>query len=180
MNMNKPIKQTKTNADWEKFVKHSPEFIEQVVGREECGFPDWFVPEARGGAIASKKLFCGLTDFHGDRDYLWQPSCRVPLVPTARIDRPSEEMPIQRRVFDCSLLYRESVMVRQLQNKLWTVEWYGAQFEFSYIDLVLVHKYGSTPILTRTRRQAENLAVHFFLVHCPRDDVLASRPLQPI
>ena len=46
-----------TLADWERLRKEFPrDLIDDVIDRNEAWLPDWFVPSARGVAIASDKL----------------------------------------------------------------------------------------------------------------------------
>ena len=150
-------------SDWRAFVKDSSPYLDQVIERHECCLPDWFVPLARGVAVASDVLLRKASRSRGT--YSWEPGRRVSLGPAAPLDRPDDynrigEAPIQHNVFECWVGDYECLLVRKLRNQLWTIETYNAASSFTDADTVLVHRFGSTPIVSRTLAQAELLAIH--------------------
>lgn len=154
---------------WRAFANSPPFHIDQVIDRHECGLPDWFVPLARGAAIADDVLLLKAQRSRGI--YKWQPGYRVTLEPSAPVNRPGpycvSKLPIQRGVFESDCVgpvdhpnyYPECLLVRQLMNQLWTIELW-ALGEFTEAGQVLVHRFGSTPIVTRTLPQAQLLAAY--------------------
>jgi hypothetical protein len=156
-------------SDWRAFVKDcSPNVIDQVIERHECCLPEWFVPLARGGAIAGDALLRKVGNPQGI--YRWQPGNRVPLEPTAVPNRPgihdgTEQWGIESDVFECWLHKQEyeCLVVRLCNNGLWTIESWNARGPLTDADQVLVHQFGSTPIFARTLPEAKDLAIHCFV-----------------
>ena len=120
---------------WQGFIASqkickSLSLIDEVIDRSECCIPNWFVPLARGAAIASPELL--------------------------RLAGHSPGMGHPDDWYECSPDYFERVafdgihMVRMCgDTNLWTVEW----LRFGHLrddDEILVHTFGSTPIFTRS------------------------------
>jgi hypothetical protein len=122
-------------------VCSSLSFISEVIDRSECRIPDWFVPLARGAAIASPALLwrAGYSPGMGYLDDWYE--------------HPSDCF---RQFPPC----RETLVVRMCEDtNLWAVEWLG-RVRSHFDDEVLVHTFGSTPIFTRSCESAMRLAVH--------------------
>jgi hypothetical protein len=130
-----------TLADWNSFQKEfSPYLFESVIDRRAAQLPEYFVPLARGAAIASPHLLhnAGYRPGFG--------LCQANHT-TAGPD-------------ECHLeLWYGSAVVRRF-GFLWTVEWWVEDRANYYeSDHILVHPFGSTPILARSREEASYLAV---------------------
>lgn len=154
-------------SHWRAFAKqYSPCVIDQVVERDECYLPDWFVPLARGGAVVSKALLRKLEDAHTKLD--WEPGNRLPLEPTTLPTRPGivddiEQWHNEPDVFECWRQGQyECLVVRRCYNGLWTIECWNAGSPYTDADQVLVHQCGSTPIFARSLEEAKQLAVHSY------------------
>jgi hypothetical protein len=129
-------------TDWQNFRNRFwPRPIEQVIGRDEAGLPDWFVPLARGVAIAGDRLLHVAGNDRGVRRPLgW---------------RKTKPGYFKKEIgWDNFLLVRDCV-----KSGLWTVERLGP-WRQSQVDEVLVFTFGWTPIFTRTYQAAMRLAMH--------------------
>jgi hypothetical protein len=135
-----------TQVDWAKFrTQHSRYLISEVINRRECCIPDWFVPLARGAAIASDTLLRTV----GHRDGMYRPRGWIESSPDYFVRFKDHLAP------NCSL------MVRECDNtSLWTVERLGEMRRSEDVDEILVHVFGSTPIFTRSYQSAMRLAMH--------------------
>lgn len=126
-----------TPADWKTFRRQfSPFLIDAVVDRSATNFPDSFVPLARGVAIASSALL---------RQAGYRPGMGV--CPTAQVSITPDECILE-------IDGDNRAMVRRC-GSFWTVEWWNDDRHHH----VLVHSFGSTPIVTRCCESASYLAV---------------------
>jgi hypothetical protein len=129
-----------TLPDWETFRKEfSPYLVEQVLDRGAAGLPSWFLPLARGAAIASPYLLHRAGYRPGShRARAWFKPNR-------------EEV--------CKDLGRHCLTVLRVRS-LWRICW-AAGNELSrphnHALITLVHIFGSTPILTRSYQEATYL-----------------------
>ena len=138
-----------TLEDWQAFIhwqnslKGFPSrLIDEMIDRDEARLPKWFVPLARGVAIASDALLREA----GHRDGLHRP-------------RGWRETSPQYFVRD--LDWRRSLLVRESdETGLWTVERFSEPRRHVDDTEVLVHLFGSTPIFTRSYQSAMRLAMH--------------------
>ena len=129
--------------DWERFRNgFSPFLIKEVIDRDECCLPGWFVPLARGAAIASDALL---------RDAGYRPGRGRP----RGWREPSADYFIKEIACNSFLMVRECE-----ETNLWTVERLGRARRHVDDDEVLVHVFGSTPIFTRSYQSAMRLAMH--------------------
>ena len=132
-------------ADWQQFLKaFSPFVIDKVIDRSKTKLPDWFVPLARGVAIASNSLLCkarhipGMYGPHGWR----QSDCDV------------FELDVGPNGFvDSTRLYVRGC------GHLWSIERLSAVRPYEHSGEVLVFLFGSTPICTRGCWSAMRLAM---------------------
>jgi hypothetical protein len=126
--------------DWEKFRKgFSLSLMEEVISRREIGLPLWYMPLARGGAIASKHLM---------RRTGYRPGSR-----RARgWFKPNGEEVCKDLGAHCLVVLRA--------GRLWR-SCFAPGNESSrphdHALITLVHTFGSTPILTRTYQEATHL-----------------------
>ena len=131
-------------SDWDAFCKWvSPYPFEKVLDRNSANLPDWFVPLARGAAIAGPRLL----HMAGYRTGLYlAPGWVKPQV------KPSREHVFKDLgrncliAFKCGALWRIGLDVGALSRP------------HNYANFALVHLFGSTPILTRTYQEATYLA----------------------
>jgi hypothetical protein len=135
-----------TLEDWQAFIEWQKickqwSVIDKVIDRSECCIPDWFVPLARGVAIASDALMRRVGQHPGSDPPHWLkfgPDCFGGLFCS-----------------DCT-----SLEVRKFEGtNLWTVERCdldGGRHD----EVVLVHIFASTPIFTRSHQSAMRLAMH--------------------
>ena len=115
--------------------------IDEIIDRSECCFPDWFVPLARGAAVASEKLL---------RDVGYRPG--MPRTGHWFEFRPNC---CTRLGFDCL-----SFEVRKCEGtNLWTVERHNIDGG-RHDEEVLVLTFGSTLIVTGICKSAKQLAVY--------------------
>jgi hypothetical protein len=133
-------------SDWRKFCLDFPRhLIDQVIDREEAKLPDWFVPSARGVALASEELLRAAGHRPGmyrPRNWHeWSAGCFVRWMGEPHLNG--------RRDF---LLVRASD-----HNELWTIERCGAERRWE-VDEALVSVIGCTPIFTRSYQAAMRLA----------------------
>src|SRR6185312_12024054 len=132
-----------TLADWNAFkTASSPYLIDKVVDRSATHLPDWFVPLARGAAIASSYLLSKAGYRQG-----------MGLCPVARtmIKRDARYLEVDG----------DNRLVLRRYGRLWSVEWWNDDRRQMYtnVDKVLVHSFGSTPILAPSCEAASYLAV---------------------
>jgi len=130
-------------AEWENFRKKLPRhLIAEIIDRHEVGLPHWFVPFARGVAIASDAL-------------LHRAGYRPGM------SRPHGWRKIYCDVFDLDIADGLQLTVRQCNGQgLWTVERFSESRPYACSDELLVHQFGSTPIFTRSYQSAMRLATH--------------------
>jgi hypothetical protein len=132
-----------TLTDWSAFQKgFSPHLIDTILDRRAAHLPVWFVPLARGAAIASSYLLRKAGYWPGMG---LCPVARTTIEPDARhLEVDGDNRLVVRR---CGCL--------------WTVEWWNDDRRPFHkdADQVLVHSFGSTPILTRCCESASYLAV---------------------
>jgi hypothetical protein len=129
-------------ADWRQFPRWVvPDPAEKILDREEIKFPPWFLPLARGALIPCSRLLRQAGFVPGSpqprgwlkNDHVYVRSIGVP-------------------AFD-SLVVREC-------GEWWTVERWAEGRRWQHSDEVLVHHFGSTPVLAPTREAAMRLAQH--------------------
>ena len=137
-----------TPSDWHAFLKEfSPHLADEVINRSETDLPDWFVPLARGVAIASDALLRKVGHRHGSyRPRGWRKThCDV----------------FERNLGPKDLMASKRLMVRGCgKHHLWTVERWGEKRPYNNADEVLVFLFGSTPIFTRSYQAAMRLAAY--------------------
>jgi hypothetical protein len=125
-------------SDWTAFQRgFSPYLCEAVMDRYEISVPKWFVPLARGVAIASPALLR-----------------RAGYLPGMHRHRGWHEMltGILKRDIDLD----SHLTVRNLLGGgLWTIEHWGSTTPFAE---TLVFRFGSTPVFTRNPQSATYLA----------------------
>jgi hypothetical protein len=133
-------------ADWQEFRKgFSPYLIDEVIDRSEIQLPDWFVPLARGVAIAGNHLLSRAHYYPGSyRPRGWQKThCDVFIKQAVR----SKDM-----VF-------ATLIVRQYRNqRWWTIERLHPDRRYQDVSDVLVFNFGSTPIFCWNYQSAMRLA----------------------
>ena len=134
-------------AEWRACQKEfPPDLIAEVIDRSRIGLPDWFVPLARGVAIASNAL---LRDA-GHRNGMYRPRGWV-----------NYNVDMFRWMIDWDPNNARWLLVRQCNNQgLWTIERWRKKRTHGNADEVLVHEFGSTPIFTRSYQAAMRLAIH--------------------
>jgi hypothetical protein len=138
-----------TLAEWQDFLarqkscKEPPmHLIEEVIDRCQCCVAKWFVPLARGAAVASDTLLRSV----GHRPGMGRPRGWCETSPDY-FTKPVN-------VFDL-------LMVRECdETNLWTVERLNAPRRHVDDDDILVHVFGSTPIFTRSAASAMRLAMY--------------------
>jgi hypothetical protein len=155
-----------TLSAWEEFrrwvlpsLSGWPSMIEEVIDRDELGLPPWFLPLARGGAVASD-LLLQRTGYHTG----------------------SHRPPGWKQLYpDVFVKYTASnkLMVRRAKKHLWTVERYAPLPVSGDWDEVLVHPFGSTPILTRNYQSAMRLAEYSYLKPPPGHVWVKACPIYP-
>ena len=120
-------------SDWEQFKANaSPFLISEIIVRKSSNLPDWYVPLARGVAVAS--------------DYLLERAGHRP-----GKYRPRYWRRTGRTVYEQDL-ERGGLVIRKF-GALWAP---GADGKGP--QQVLVHSFGSTPIAARTMQGAMRLA----------------------
>ena len=133
-----------TLSDWQTFHKEfPPHLIDEVTDRNECGcLPDWFVPLARGVAIASDELLRKAGYHRGMRKPDgWR-----------KIDRDC----YSRVIGDQGGRWVDTLVVRRCdKHERWVIQRRVADF-----DEVLVFNFGSTPIFTRSYQSAMRVAMY--------------------
>ena len=133
-------------SDWQTFRKEfSPYLIKEVIDRSEITLPDWFVPLARGVAIAS--------------DHLLQKAGYRPGSYRPRGWRKTAfDVFIKRPMADKDMSFA-NLTVRQYDNQSWwTIERYREGRKYEEITDVLVFDFGSTPIFCWNYQSAMRLA----------------------
>jgi hypothetical protein len=128
-----------TLSDWDTFLTQlSPFRIDRVIDRDESDLPEWYVPLARGVAIASNYLLqqVGWPGSYPSKDW-YRLSPYVFKLPGS---------PYRLYSRECA--------------GLWTVERTGPTCREAHSDEVLVHRVGSTPVFTREYQSAILLAEH--------------------
>ena len=137
-----------TLADWQKFkYEFWPRLFDQVIDREQACLPNWFVPAARGVAIASDTLLRKTGYRHGsDRLRGWYET--------------NPQYYARDMGGDSFLMVRESQ-----DTGLWTVERLGELRRYVDIDDVLIFPFGWTPIFTRSYQSAVWLATYCHKKH---------------
>jgi hypothetical protein len=139
------------HSDWENFLKALPRhLVEEVVGRDAT-LPSWFVPGARGVAIASETLLLKASAGNG--------SC-----PAGWLSKDSGNV-FERHTglhsqFVGDIGPKILVVRRCGEEDLWTIEQWGAKRPNEHSDEVLVVTFGSTPLVTRSYQSAMQLADH--------------------
>jgi hypothetical protein len=135
-----------TISDWQTFrKKFPPNVIREVIDRSEIKLPEWFVPLARGVAIASDTL-------------LRKAGYRRPSERPSGWSQTECDVFIKRTVADKEKIF-STLTVRQYDNqKWWTVERYHEGRKYENITDVLVFDFGSTPIFCRDYQSAMWLA----------------------
>ena len=127
-------------SDWKSFRgQASPYLVEQVLDRNAVVLPNWFLPLARGAAIASPYLL---------RRAGYRAGCH-----RARDWR----KPTREQVFKDLRQYR---LIAIRCGNFWRIGLDVGAYRrpHGYTNYALVHFFGSTPILTRTYQEATYLA----------------------
>ena len=138
---------------WHKSQKDFPShLIDELVDRGECGcIPDWFVPLARGVAIASDALLRQA----GHHPGMYRP----------RGWRELSRDCYTRVIRDQGGRWLDSVAVRRCDKH----EWWVIERKVADVDEVLALRFGSTPIFTRSYQSAMRLAMHCHVNGPPSD-----------
>ncbi len=135
-------------SDWEAFRNEaSPYLIEKVLDRSQTRLPGWFLPLARGAAIASPYLL-GRAGYRpgSNRARGWFKPKR----------EPSREEVFKDLGADCLIVLR-------CKPFWWIARNTGTLARpHDHANFALVHNFGSTPILTRTYQEATYLAEFCF------------------
>jgi hypothetical protein len=154
-------------SDWQTFRKEFSRYlIKEVIDRGEIALPDWFVPLARGVAIASDHLLHKARYRAGSyRPRGWR--------------KTECDVFIRCPVADKEMSFA-NLTVRQYANQSWwTIERYCEGRKYEDITDVLVFDFGSTPIFTWSYQSAMRLAEYCqmnkppsglsWVVACPDD-----------
>jgi hypothetical protein len=146
---NDPEQSIVTREKWEEIKKKFPRhFIGEVVERQECCLPVWFVPFARGVAIASDWLLKAVRHY---------PGRSLP----RNWEEPAADCFLQVKVPKDIFDPKGVLLVRECgETNLWTIERLGLPRQYTDVDEVLVHQLGSTPIFTRCSQSAIRLAMY--------------------
>ena len=135
-----------TLSDWQAFKASEtsrPSLIAEIVDRRDCGcLPDWFVPLARGVAIASDALLRRAGHRDGVRR---RPGWR-------EVDRHC----YRQLTGGEGPNWPDVLIVRRCDKH----EWWAIERRVADVDEVLVCSFGSTPIFTRSYQSAMRLAMH--------------------
>jgi hypothetical protein len=136
-----------SHTDWEVFRNEFPPFtLSEVVGRRSLPFPKWYVPLARGAAVASDHLLS-----------------KAGFAPGAQLPNGWYQIAagIYEKFFSNS---GQKLQVRQCgYQPLWTVELYRRTRNVILpADKLLVFTFGSTPVLTRSHVASAYLADHAY------------------
>jgi hypothetical protein len=129
-------------SDWNCFRQNVPPFkFEKVINRGEVNLPKWYLPLARGVAVASKYFLhmVGYRTSYCPRS--WQPT--------------------KEGDFRCLNGEDTGFHVRRVAcggQNLWTIERFDHRFPLGHE--VLVHVFGSTPVVTRRCHKAMHIAEH--------------------
>jgi len=149
------IAQLREFSDWEAQGSSpvSPHLIGEIIDRDKCHFSNCVAPWARGIAVASHGLLrkAGHQEGKG-RPRGWRevrPGCFS-------------------RVIVLNFWDPTSLLVQRCgKQHLWTVERLPTGQQAAAYEL-LVHRFGSTPIFTRSHQSAMRLAMHCH-ADCPRE-----------
>jgi hypothetical protein len=115
---------------WRSFQTASMYYLDKVLDRDEVGLPSSVIPAARGVAIASENAICRAHNLLGDtRPHDWK----------------------TWRTGARKRLGRHTLQVQQCGD-FWMVERQRRRGPCRHE--ILVHNFGSTPILTKTREEA--------------------------
>ena len=134
-----------TLSEWEAFKTSEAarqSLSTEVIARTDSCIAPWFVPLARGMAVASHTLL---------RRVGYRPGKACP----SGWWEQSPDYFLLRIRFGCFLMVRECD-----ETNLWTVERLWAERRHVDDDEVLVHEFGSTPIVTRNPYSSMLLAVY--------------------
>jgi hypothetical protein len=156
-------------SEWQRFARRPPHLIAEVIDRSDVTLPDWFLPLARGVAIASDALLRVAGHRPGmSRPRGWLKMGHTFLGMTRDTPRGLQNL----RVWECS------------KPRLWTVERFSESRPYARSDEVLVHELGSTPIFMRSYQSAMRLAMHChangppaelrWIAACPKDYQVAA------
>jgi hypothetical protein len=144
-----------TLLEWRELREEfSRDVIAELLDRSLVGLPECMVPLARGVAIASPALLLKAGHRPG-------------------MSRPRGWRKTHCDVFVHDIGYDDSgrsrcLMVRQCDDKgLWTIERWSASRTYQSMDEILVHQFGSTPIMTRSYQSAMRLATHCHAIGLP-------------
>jgi len=122
---------------WQKSLKEFPaSLIGEVIDRNETQLPDWFVPLARGVAVASDSLLGAPADFVSNSPV------------------PSSWRPAGGNVFKWDVAGVCGWYVQGFGDL-----WIPGRWSLRQGERVLVHQFGATPIVTRHCRTAMWLSV---------------------
>jgi hypothetical protein len=129
-------------SDWQGFKEFPPHLIDKVIDRSACRVPNWFVPLARGAAIAGDALLRQV----GHRPGMGPPPNWCETIPNHFKWQIDLESYLRVRMCD--------------ETNLWTVERFASQRRHANDDEILVHLFGSTPIFTRSSPSAMRIAMY--------------------
>ena len=151
--------------DWQKFLAYpSPYQANEVIARRECDLPDWYVPLARGVAIADDELlrYAGYDEGMRPPQGWHQTHCDV---------------------FEFYTDFK-TLKVRGFNPSLWMIERWGSVRPHVHSNEVLVCLFGSIPMCTRSCSAAMCLAMQYdardpapllyWIAACPEDYELAT------
>jgi hypothetical protein len=134
--------------DWQKFLREFSRYVIAVVlDRSDVKLPVCIVPFARGVGLASDALLRKV----GHQDGMYRP----------RGWRKTHcDIFVHDIGFDANGR-AQWLTVRQCSNQgLWTIERFSEARLYKSMDEMLVHQFGSTPIMTRSYQSAMRLAMH--------------------
>lgn len=133
-------------SDWQTFRKEfSPYLIKEVIDRSEITLPHWFVPLARGIAIASDHLLHRAGYRPGSyRPRGWR--------------KTAVDVFIKCPVADKDMNFANLAVRQYADQSWWTIERYREGRKYEEITDVLVFDFGSTPIFCWNYQSAMRLA----------------------
>ena len=132
-------------SDWQAFKTSSPFLVKEVIDRSEIKLPDWFVPLARGVAIASDHLLHRAGYRPGSyRPRGWR--------------KTAVDVFIKCPVADKDMNFANLAVRQYADQSWWTIERYREGRNYEEITDVLVFDFGSTPIFCWNYQSAMRLA----------------------
>jgi hypothetical protein len=128
--------------DWLQFSRQLPLYFRQAIHREAIQLPHWFLPLSRGILIAGPLLFRNLA---------------------RKRRRPSGWASLSPETYQRDIGRTRLRVCRTYDGRFWMIlRWAPwANLRSNKQAETLVHRFGSTPVLTSTRYQAQRLAELF-------------------